>query len=120
MRAIFDKYKHELWPEIKNWSEDPPQEKYYETQISKLKTSDFIFFHPSGYKLYYYGVYPAMSLPFLVLILWLILTQKAAYFVIFPGLISLILLYNAVKHFRTPNYMIQGRTLYDEWLRDNR
>jgi len=111
----FDKNKRSLFPEIKDWS-DPQNELRNVKNIKKMKQGEWMFFHPSAYKFYYFAVIVVPLFMFISVATWMI--WKEVYIVAaILGIFSAFMVKELYKKVKNRKF-IHNFTFYDLYMRE--
>lgn len=116
MRAThFDKNKHKMFPWVTDWN-DPQDHLRHSNDVKSMDFWTWFFFHPSAYKIIYYGMY--VSLFMTMGIFALILIHYNLWIVaIFPGVVALGAVIGLIQRIIKYKY-IKETTFYDIHMRE--
>lgn len=104
-----------MFPWVRDWT-NPQNHLRFETNVKKMKHKEWLWFHPSAYKLIYYGS-PIMNIIiFTNVTAWFYFYEKFA-FAIFFALMDLLFIYDIFRKIRKRK-LIRDMNLYDVFMRD--
>ena len=107
----WNKRKRELFPEIRNWKD--PQNKYrFENNVRGMSYKYWFWFHPTSYKLIYYG-YNCISIIFFGLLLLI----NSIFVRIVVMIFIIYFIYNLIKKIMDHKY-IKDVNFYDIYMRE--
>lgn len=113
MRSYFDTKKHEMFPEIKDWT-DPQNRWRHDDNVRDMPYKYWFFFHPTAYHLIHYSIYVLSILIFTTVAL---LLRHNKFFL---GLFSILVVYltfNFVKKLRKHS-IVKDANMFDILMRE--
>ncbi len=116
-KNFITKIKKQLFPEIKDWS-DPMDRYRNEANVKKLSTQEWFWFHPTAYKLQYYGAAVCNICIFLGLTLLSTLKGWNGIMIV-SLLLTIFFAYNLIAKYNK-RYTIEGLTYYDIYMREEK
>jgi len=113
VQSWFRKNREGLFPEIKDFT-DSMDEYRYETNVKKMDHWHWYWFHPTAFKIIFYGRYPLTLAIFCLLGIWAVIVKS--YFSL--GVITIFSVFIALDMYRNWNRYHPDTTFYDIWIRD--
>ena len=110
-----DNFKHNMFPEIKDWS-DPQDDRRYDNNILGMPWKYWFFFSPYNFKLLWYG-FPIVSIMIFLPISLLLMIHEAY----FPLAITLLITAHQGKRLYDKyrmRHMTKNTNFYDLWMRE--
>ena len=104
-----------MFPWVNDWS-DPQNDLRYSNDVRSMDYWTWFFFHPSAYKLMYYGMFSFLALTCSIVV-WILIHYGWYVATIFPGIVgigSLIALVKRIREYDT----IKHTTFYDIHMRE--
>ena len=113
VRAYFLKNRESMFPDIKDFSQDF-MGKRQEKDVRKLKWTEWFWFHPSAFKLIYYGSL-VMPMIFFIVIGIVFIHKPVVPIISFP--VSAICAWEIARKYRIRQTIVY-QTFYDTFVRD--
>lgn len=115
-KGYFATHKRGLLPWVTNWY-DPQNHIRYESNIRKIKTIDWIFCHPQGFKLINYGQH-ILTVFWMVPVAYL-LWDRIRVLSVLVGILVVWNIYTFVKKWKLRS-LFKNTTYYDIYMREER